>query len=509
MNRSSVICCMVVNLLFIPHSSAGQTDEGDVPCREPAVAGSFYSSDPLELKAQLSEFFKEAENGPAGQNVAALISPHAGYVFSGKVAASAFAQLDPKQSFDHVFLLGTSHQVYLKGASIYNQGNYKTPLGEVEVDLALANELIGKHPFFEYVPEAHTREHSIEVQLPFLQYRLQKPFKIVPIIIGTRSAPTCKKIADALKPYFTSRNLFVISSDFSHYPDDEGAREADMATGEAIASNSPEKFLKAIQDNEAKHIPGLATSACGWSSILTLLNLSSQDLDIAVKDVRYQNSADSRYGDKLRVVGYHAFAFIRDEASSDSGEMSLSDKEKAILLQMARESIESKLSNIPRSKIDDSQLPRSLLVPCGAFVTLRENGKLRGCIGRLQSDNPLYKVVQEMAWAAAFLDSRFEPLEWSELDDLDIEISVLTPLKRIKSISEFELGKQGIYMVKGEHRGTLLPQVAQSTHWSKKEFLEHCASYKAGIGKDGWHDAELYTYQAFVFSEHEILEPQQ
>ncbi|WP_163716692.1 AmmeMemoRadiSam system protein B [Mangrovibacterium lignilyticum] len=506
MNRSAIIPCLVVNLLFIPHVSEGQNSEEEIPCRQPAVAGSFYSSDPLELKAQLSEFFQEAESGTANQHVAALIAPHAGYVFSGKVAASAYAQLNKEQSYDRVFLLGTSHHVYLKGASIYNHGNYKTPLGKVEVDLDLANELIGKYPFFEYVPEAHTQEHSLEVQLPFLQYRLHKHFKIIPIIIGTQSAATCKEIAEALKPYFTSRNLFVISSDFSHYPDYEGARNADHDTGAAIASNSPEAFLKALKDNESKRIPGLATSACGWSSILTLLNLSSEVSGMKVKDVRYQNSGDSRYGDKQRVVGYHAFAFNRSGESVEGDEISLSDEEKISLLRLARQSIESHLIDGSDPKVDEAELPQSLKIRCGAFVTLRKKGKLRGCVGHLQPDNPLYQIVPEMAWAAAFWDSRFDPVGWNELDDIDIEISVLTPLKRIHSIEEFELGKHGIYMVKGKYRGTLLPQVAESTHWSKNEFLEHCAADKAGIGKNGWQNADLYTYRAFVFSEQEILQ---
>jgi AmmeMemoRadiSam system protein A len=159
--------------------------------------------------------------------------------------------------------------------------------------------------------------------------------------------------------------------------------------------------------------------------------------------------------------------------------------------------------------MDERQLPQSLKIPCGAFVTLHKGKKLRGCIGDLQSGKPLWQTVKEMAWAAAFLDSRFDAVDQGEMDDIEIEISVLTPLKRIYSIDEFEPGVHGILMVKDGHRGTLLPQVAETTHWSKIEFLEQCASRKAGIGKDGWKSAELYIYRAIVFSEHEILEAQQ
>jgi AmmeMemoRadiSam system protein A len=146
-------------------------------------------------------------------------------------------------------------------------------------------------------------------------------------------------------------------------------------------------------------------------------------------------------------------------------------------------------------------LTATLKLGCGAFVTLKEAGSLRGCIGHFGGDTPLYKLVEQMASAAAFEDPRFIPLRQPELDSIDIEISVLSPLKRIHGIDEFTLGKQGIYVKKGYHSGTFLPQVADDTHWTKEEFLGHCAQDKAGIGWDGWKTAELYTYEAVVFGE--------
>ena len=507
MKRFSIFRYLVVNLLFLPIASYAQHREEKSIVRQPAVAGSFYPSDPVKLKAQLSDLFQSAEIKPIDGTIAALISPHAGYFFSGEVATSAYSQLDPDKGYQTIFLLGTSHHVRLNGASIYNQGNYKTPLGIVEVDTDLADKLIAKNSFFEFDPAAHSKEHSIEVQLPFLQYHLKKPFKLVPIIIGTQSTSTCKKIAEALKPYFNDQNLFVISSDFSHYPSYNGALEADRNTQKAIETDSPETFLKAIQSNETKNIPGLVTSACGWSSILTLLDMSSKTSGIEIRHIKYQNSGDTQYGDKQRVVGYHAFTFSRTKASSKSIGFSLTTEDKIELVELARKSIESKLQSDKLPPVNEDLLSDALKTPCGAFVTLHKDGKLRGCIGQFMPSQPLYQVVRKMAIAAAFQDYRFDPVSTDELKNIDLEISVLTPLKTINNIDEIELGKHGIYIVKGNRKGTFLPQVAHETQWSKEEFLGHCARDKAGIGWNGWRDAELYTYEALIFSERELLLP--
>jgi len=505
MNRNVFMMYPVFILLTFPFSDRGQNNGESNYIRKPAVAGSFYPSDPVELKSQLESFYQSAEKQEGKSKVVAVIVPHAGYVYSGRVAASAFAQIDPNREYKRIFLIGTSHHVYLDGASVFNQGAFSTPLGIVEVDTELANRLIKDNTVFENTLEAHIKEHSLEVELPFLQYRLKKPFKIVPIIIGTQSEATCRKIADALKPYFTDDNLFVISSDFSHYPDYAGAIEADKTTGNAIASNSPENFLKARNQNDLKKIRGLATSCCGWSSILTLLYISSEAKGTTVQHIEYKNSGDVKYGDKSRVVGYHSFVFNREKRQAETAQFSLSTDEKIQLLKLARTTIENQLKNQRLNAVNESQLPETLKTFCGAFVTLHKSGQLRGCIGRFKATEPLYEIVKQMAVAAAFQDTRFQPVVFSEMENIEFEISVLTPLKRIKSIDEFELGKQGIYIIKGYNSGTFLPQVATNTGWSKEEFLGHCARDKAGIGWEGWKDAELYTYEALVFSEKELL----
>lgn len=473
--------------------------------REPAVAGSFYPANADQLKTQLATFFKINANNVICENAAAIIVPHAGYVFSGEVAASAYAKLNPEKQYSRIFVIGTSHHIVMNGASVYNGDGFKTPLGIVDVDLEVAGKLLENSKLFKVNPAAHDREHSIEVQIPFLQYRLKNPFKIVPIVISTQNAQTCQKIAQALKPWFTDENLFVISSDFSHYPNYTDAIKTDKITGDAISSNSPEMFTAAINGNAEKNIQGLATSCCGWSSVLTLLCITSEMQGIEIEHVKYMNSGDNKtYGDKQKVVGYHSYIFTRGNKTSSKNFVITPIDEKT-LLSFARKTIECRLNKKELPQLNADTLSEAVKSSCGAFVTLTKNEKLRGCIGRFLSEEPLYKVVQQMALAAAFEDTRFSPVRINELNEIEIEISVLTPLKRIHSPDEFEFGKQGIYMIKGRNSGTFLPQVAAETNWSKEEFLGHCARDKAGIGWDGWKDADLYTYEALVFSEKEIL----
>jgi len=466
--------------------------------RKPAVAGQFYSSDPIKLKNDLEKLFAQAKKGPT-PHLAGIIVPHAGYVFSGKVAASGFNQIDPEAEFDNIFIIGPSHRAGFEGASVYDRGAYLTPLGRAEVNINLVSELIKNYPYFAYRPEADTWEHDIEVQIPFLQYHLKKPFRIVPILIGTEHPEMLKKIALALKPWFNERNLFVISTDFSHYPSFEDAINVDMATAKAIAANHPDTLMETLRRNKAKHISGLSTSLCGASAVLTLLYITSENKDILIKDIEYQNSGHSPYGDQDRVVGYHAMTVVR-QANND-GFFHLNEHEKRTLLGIARNTIMQQLKTGTRAPFPYDQITSTLKQPCGAFVTLHKNGELRGCIGHFGADKPLYEVVADMAIAAAFNDTRFSPVKENEMKDIDIEISVLTPMRKIQSIQEIQLGKHGIYIKKGWQGGTFLPQVATETGWSLEEFLGHCSRDKAGLGWDGWKNADIYVYEALVFGE--------
>ena len=271
----------------------------------------------------------------------------------------------------------------------------------------------------------------------------------------------------------------------------------DKRTAEAVASGDLGKILATANENLNSGIPHLATSACGLCGILVNAMLAADYTTSECRHLYYCNSGDSRYGSKDEVVGYNAFVTLRKKKSS----FQLSDDDRRLLLRIARGSIEKAVMGDHAWATDTSRLSPTLRERCGAFVTLSEDGRLRGCIGHFGSDIPLYKAVEEMAVAAATEDPRFMPVGKGELDQIHIEISVLTPLKRIHDIKEFQYGRQGIYMRKGYHSGTFLPQVAQEVNWTKEEFLGHCAQDKAGIGWDGWRDAELYTYEAIIFEE--------
>ncbi len=478
--------------------------------REPAVAGQFYPGTKDALTTELIKLFAEVtgENeitGPSGNNneIRALIVPHAGYVFSGTVAASAYNLLDPGKNYKTVFLIGSSHRTYFKGASIYNTGNYITPLGEVEVDKEIANNLIKQYPdIFCFNDEAHRQEHSLEVQLPFLQYHLEKDFNIVPVIIGGQNIKESEKIANALRPYFSSDNLFVISSDFSHYTDHEQAIQVDKHTANAIINNKPSNLVKQLKENEEKNIPGLVTSLCGWSSVLVLMNITGELQDIKYIPVLYKNSGDHPlYGEKSRVVGYYSIVISQAVAGEKKKEYKLSARDKKNLLSIARRTLNSYLTGKKIPSLNAADFSHELLIHTGAFVTLHKDGKLRGCIGSLNSNKPLIDLVQEMVITSAMHDIRFSPVKADELDDIEIEISVLTPLRKISSVNEITLGKHGIYLKKGPNAGTFLPQVATQTNWTLEEFLGHCARDKAGLAWDGWLDANICTFEAIVFHE--------
>jgi len=491
---------LFIVILIVLYAAKGSPQE-NVQDRKSYAAGRFYTDKPAELKAQLQVLFSKAVQKKSSKTPLAILVPHAGYIFSGEVAASGFNQIDPNQKFERIFIIGSSHTTSFSGASVYCSGNYETPLGVVPVDLELSKKLVAENRILKCYPEAHRYEHSLEVQLPFLQYHLKTDFKIVPVIIGSSTPETAKQLATIFKPYLNEKNLFVFSSDFSHYPGYDNARKADMRTAEAIQTNSPAKLMAALENNEKEHVPGLVTSLCGWSSVLTLLDMTEQIPEMKVDLLQYKNSGDSPYGDKVKVVGYCSFSFSQEHASDESGTISVSQEDKKFLLKLAHETISQYIKDGTVPEVDQAKLSATMKTLCGAFVTIYKNHILRGCIGRFDNSFPLWKVVQKMAVASATEDPRFSKVQPRELSLLEIEISVLTPMKRIKSPDEIVLGKHGIYIKKDLSSGTFLPQVATQTGWNRDQFLGHCAQDKAGIGWNGWKTAELYTYEALVFGE--------
>jgi MEMO1 family protein len=463
--------------------------------RQAVVAGKFYPGSGEKLYAEIEKLCREAKQlSDPDHAPRALIVPHAGYVFSGKVAASAYNQLLPGHLPRRVFILASSHYHHFQGVSVFCSGNYETPLGPVDVDIETGKKLMNENPLFSNQEAVHANEHSLEVQLPFLQYKQGRKLTIVPLILGSQKQEDSLKLAEALRPYFISENLFVISSDLSHYPGYNDAVETDRTTTESILTNSPENLMKVLENNRKQKIPGLATSLCGWSSVLSLLYLTG-GRNYSYQWIDYQNSGDQPiYGDHNRVVGYSAVAVY----GFDAGEFNLSSEEKQSLLTIAKNSIRNYVLSGQRNAGDKGVYSGKLNEKWGAFVSIYHGDKLRGCIGRFENNGSLSEIVREVA-ASAAVDRRFLPVSKDELDELTIEISVLSPLKKISSSREIILGKHGIYLKKGWASGTFLPQVADKYGWTVEEFLGRCSRDKAGIGWDGWKSAELFTYEAIVF----------
>jgi AmmeMemoRadiSam system protein B len=263
------------------------------------------------LKNQVSRHFDNAILSP-GSNVAALIVPHAGYVFSGDVAASAYAKLKRDAQYKNIFLIGPSHHKYFNGVSIYTEGSYITPLGEVIINNKTAQELINSYSFLYYDEEADKEEHCLEVQLPFLQYWLLNEFQIIPLIVGSDNPLLCKQLSEALNPWFNAENLFVISTDFSHYPSADTAAAFDAETAEAIVSNDFEILRDSCNRRKRPFPPDTQTALCGASAVQTLIGLTQGKPNISFEKIIYKNSGDSDYSTKNSVVGYWAIAVNRD-----------------------------------------------------------------------------------------------------------------------------------------------------------------------------------------------------
>ena len=451
-------------------------------------AGRFYEADSTRLRQQVRQWLDEAAPDPSERTVA-LVVPHAGHRWSGGVAAAAYRTLSPRKSYRRIFLIGPSHHVALDRASVDTGFSaWASPLGPVRLDTAVCRALAAD-PLFAYHAEAFRTEHCLEVQVPFLQERLSVLPPVVPLLIHTGDLDNLQQIAAALQPYFNEAgNLFVISTDFSHYLPFQDACRIDALTGEAVASGDLRTFLETLSSNAAQRLPGLRTSCCGEAAVAVLLMmLGGQD---EVIHLLYKNSGHVDAAQRSQVVGYHALTVQRHEG------FWLSRSNKLALKEMAIQSIQH---GFKQETWHPDAVHPMLTTGCGAFVTLRRKGALRGCIGHIGEDLPLWMTVCRMAYSAAFGDRRFPPLRKSELKRTDVEISVLTPARCIHDITEFLPGKHGILIIKDGHRGTYLPQVADETGWSREELLQHCAVEKAGLAPDGWKDAELYIYETIVF----------
>ena len=460
--------------------------------RPAIVAGAFYPKDKEILSQTIENFLNSAKLPPLKGKPRILIVPHAGYEFSGAVAGYGFKAIQG-QNFKKAVIIGPSHQAYFSGFAISKADIWQTPLGEIEIDDELRQKLIQEDNSIFISENPHSYEHCLEVEVPFLQ-KINPDIEILPIIIGPNN-PQPEILAKALSKHLDSSTILIISSDLSHYPPYEIANEKDMEIIESILEKDLTKFSKLVQETDES--VNLFTRACGEEAIKVALILSKTLGIEKVKLLKYANSGDVT-GERKRVVGYGAIIFLSQEQSNNN----LSQEEKKELLNIARSSIKYYFEHKKAPEIETKH--PFLLKPRGAFVTLRKNGALRGCIGNLVANAPLAETVSKMAIQAAFGDPRFLPLDKDELKDVKIEISVLSPLKKISNpFKEIEIGKHGVVIQQGNRSGVFLPQVATENNWDLETFMNQLCLHKAGIPQDAWKtgQAEIFVFTAEVFSE--------
>ncbi|MBU9888457.1 MAG: AmmeMemoRadiSam system protein B [Candidatus Omnitrophica bacterium] len=511
--RSSHFAYFLLTAVFLLaswHCSAG-TPENASPglVRKAAVAGGFYPGSKAELERFIDQLLDQADPPEIKEPIRAIMVPHAGYVYSGPVAAFAYKTIAGRD-IRTVILMCNSHRHYFDGIAVYGSGAFETPLGNVPVASEVAQKLLAANPRIVNRPEVHNADHVLEVQLPFLQ-RTLTDFKIVPVLFGNDDPSLSQVLAKALEPVLDDHTLLVASTDMSHYPPYNAAAAADQATLQAILTGHAATLNTTLANLKAQRVPNAETFLCGASGVRTVLHLAPKLGAAQPQLLKYANSGDSVIGEKNRVVGYGAVVFADTSgkskgmppASAGTAERPADDKvvnaeDEKELLKLARDTVESFIRS--RKVPDYTPSSPGLRQKLGAFVTLRERGELRGCIGRFEPDAPLFTVIQQMAVSAATQDPRFRPVSPDELDQLTYEISVLSPLRKVPNAEPIEVGKHGVQVSKGFHGGVFLPQVATETGWTKEEFLSELCTQKAGLPPDCWKDpaVDLYIFTAQI-----------
>jgi len=458
--------------------------------KEPEFAGQFYPAGKTDLRVMIDNLLEKAAPKTVSGDTFVLISPHAGYGYSGQTAAFGY-KLIKGRPYKTVIVLGAGHHKPFNGAVFHPRGSFMTPLGRVDIDEEFIKRISGKDPDFFSDEAVFAGEHSVEVQLPFLQKALHG-FSIVPVIVGDCTLDACKKIALLLKQAIGERKdvLVVASTDLYHGYDPDEAAKTDALTLDLIKKMDYEGLYYALRDEKAQ--------ACGGFAAVIALILSKETGYDKVELLNHTNSGILT-GKNIKgewIVGYASIAILKPEEK-----VMLNDQQRKRLLKIARDSIATYLKTGRKLEVNEGD--PVLAQEMGAFVTLNKDGQLKGCIGSLTATQPLYLTVRDMAIEAAVDDPRFSPLKQEELDEVEIEISALSPLQRVDSADKIALGKDGVVVRKGYHSGVFLPQVATETGWSKDEFLNNLCEQKAGLAPSAWKDkeTELYIFGAEVFSE--------
>jgi hypothetical protein len=489
-------------LVFAPFRHSHIADVLKV--RPAAVAGSFYPADPKALSAMIDGMMAQVSGPAVTDPIIAVVAPHAGYEYSGPVAAYTYAALKGRK-YARVVIIGPTHHVAFNYTSVYDGDAYATPLGNVKVDKAFARRLAEMSPTMSLSGEGHDPtpeggEHSIEVALPWLQ-KVLGSFEIVPIVMGDQSYENSRALGAALAKLIKSEGnpgetLVVASSDLSHFHTYSDAEEIDHKTLNAL--QSWDYF------SMSRNFRSRVWEACGGAPIVAAMIYAERMGANQARVLRYANSGDV-IGDHQSVVGYSADVFVKAPGTKAAETpFSLSDRDKTELLALARHSVEHVVQTGTAFE-PPASASAALNQERGAFVTLTNAGALRGCIGYTSAAKPLYLTVRDTAALAALHDSRFEPVSASELPHLEYEISVLSPLRRVHDVHQIRIGEDGLLMKNGDSEGLLLPQVPLEQNWDRQTFLEQTCR-KAGMDIHCWKDenTDIFSFTAVVFGEHKL-----
>jgi len=490
-----LLCLLPVFVIRQFTAVHGHADEKSM-VRQPAVAGQFYPAAPDELGRMIDQYLAQAAGPVVSGQIVALIAPHAGYVYSGPVAAYSYAQLKGLK-YDRVVVIAPSHFESFAFNSVYDGDAYATPFGNVPIDKEFATKLAKSNSLIQlssrgHKPAQQQGEHAVEVELPFLQ-RVLGNFKLVPIVMGEQNYDIERALGVSLAKLLkgTNNTLIIASSDLSHYHSYDDATKMDQKTLKTIERWD---YLSLSRDFEMRSL-----EACGGGPIVATMIAAERLGARQARILKYANTGDVT-GDHNRVVGYSAVALTKAANSSASASaFSLTPNDKAFLLRLARTSVETAVHD---GKLYDPPAPDSpaLLEDHGAFVTLKEKGDLRGCIGLITAVKPLYLVVRDAAVSAALRDPRFRPVSTGELSQLQYEISVITPFHRVLDVRDIQVGRDGLFMIQGQYEGILLPQVPTEQGWDRKTFLEETC-LKAGLPRQAWQDdtTDIFAFSALVF----------
>lgn len=471
---------LIVGGIFLLAAKSDKTG----PLRKAGVAGAFYPKTKQELARQLGGFLAGAIKAEVKAPFRILVAPHAGLQFSGRTAAYAFKQVEGT-NITKVIILGSSHKNLFDHAAVLTTGSWETPLSNLEIDNKLAVKLL--NPVLKIVEDAqvHDEDHVLEMQVIWVKQVLPGA-RIVPIMISKTTPELISNLALKIAQNMDEQTLLVISTDLSHYPNYETANLIDSQTINAI-----------LAGEEIKSDPHVETVACGIDALRVAFKVSQLlKLDKPVL-LKYENSGDTS-AERNRVVGYAAIGYPGEAVRLDSEILSHDAKKEA--LEIAKTS----LGNYVNGKILPGEIivtNPELLYPLGAFVTLKKDGQLRGCIGEFEPNKPLFQVIADKTVASSSEDPRFRPVTPDELDKITLEISVMTPRQKISDYKKINLGRDGVVIIKDNHSGTFLPQVASESGWDLETFLKELCTQKAGLPANCYQDpkTEIYTYQAQVF----------